>query len=44
MPVKPGGKEKLKEVLKVMENAEERRHKAGELSYDVNKLRVVLGM
>ena len=38
------GKEKLKEVLKVMENAEERRHKAGELSYDVNKLREVLGM
>lgn len=38
------GKEKLKEVLKVVENAEERRHRAGELSYDVNKLREVLGM
>jgi hypothetical protein len=38
------GKKKLKEVLKVVENAEERRHKAGELSYDVNKLREVLGM
>lgn len=38
------GREKLKEVLKVVENAEERRHKAGELSYDVNKLREVLGI
>lgn len=36
------GREKLKEVLKVVENAEERRHKAGELSYDVNKLREML--
>lgn len=38
------GKAKLKEVLKVLENAEERRQRSGEPSYDVNKLRVVLGI
>lgn len=36
------GKEKLKELLKVVENAEERRKRSGEPSYDVNKLREVL--
>ncbi len=38
------GKEKLKEVLKVLENAEERRKRSGEPSYDVSKLRKVLGI
>ncbi len=33
------GKAKLNEVLKVLENAEERRKRSGEPSYDVNKLR-----
>ncbi len=38
------GKAKLKEVLKFLENAEERRKRQGELSYDVSKLREVLGI
>lgn len=38
------GREKLKEVLKVLENAEERRKRAGDSNYDVNKLRDVLGI
>ncbi len=32
------GKAKLKELLKVVENAEERRKKKGEFNYDVNRL------
>lgn len=38
------GKAKLKEVLKVLENAEERRKREGEPSYDVNRLRERLGI
>ncbi|MBU4138703.1 MAG: SEC-C domain-containing protein [Euryarchaeota archaeon] len=38
------GKVKLKELLKVVENAEERRKREGELSYDVSKLRETLGV
>ncbi len=38
------GKAKLKEVLKVLENAEERRKRQGEPSYDVGKLREALGI
>lgn len=38
------GKAKLKELLKVVENAEERRKKEGKLSYDVNKLHETLGI
>ncbi len=38
------GKAKLKELLKVVENAEERRKREGDLSYDVNRLRETLGI
>ncbi len=38
------GKAKLKELLKVLENAEERRKRQGEPSYDVNRLRETLGV
>ena len=38
------GKAMLKEVLKILENAEERRKRSGEPSYDVGKLHKVLGI
>lgn len=38
------GREKLKEVLKVLENAEERKKRAGDSNYDVSKLRDMLGI
>lgn len=38
------GRAKLKELLKVLENAEERRKRAGQPSYDVSKLRETLGI
>ncbi len=38
----PEGKAKLDELLKVIENAEERRMRSGEQSYDVSKLREML--
>lgn len=40
----PEGKAKLEELLKVLENAEERRMRSGKPSYDVSKLREMLGM
>ncbi len=36
------GKAKLGELLKIIENAEERRMRSGEPSYDVSKLREML--
>jgi hypothetical protein len=38
------GKAKLNELLKVLENAEERKKKAGQSSYDVSRLRKTLGV
>ncbi len=38
------GRAKLKELIKVLENAEERRERAGQPSYDVSKLRETLGV
>jgi len=40
----PAGRIKLMEVLKMIENGEERRSKDGKLYYDVRKLRKVLGI
>jgi hypothetical protein len=40
----PEGRAMLKEVLKVIENAEERKKEKGQTSYDVNKLRETLGV
>jgi hypothetical protein len=38
------GKGKLKDLLKVVENSEERRKRGGQLSYDVNRLHETLGV
>ncbi|GFP25213.1 hypothetical protein HKBW3S25_00671, partial [Candidatus Hakubella thermalkaliphila] len=38
------GKKKVEELLKFFENIEERRRRAGESWYDVNKLRKMLGL
>jgi hypothetical protein len=38
------GRRKLEELLKQFENDEERNHKDGKYAYDVNRIRVALGI